>query len=44
MAATFFWIFVEQTKKMEAEAPTVQVGANPNQTNGNPTPTTAPSW
>jgi len=33
-----FWIFVEQGKIMEAEAPTVPVDATPTETDGTPTP------
>jgi len=36
--------FVEQRKKMEAEAPAVQVGATPNRTNGNSTTHNLPKF
>jgi len=36
--------FVEQSKKMEAEAPTIQVGATPTELTGNPTPINSPSF
>jgi len=32
-----FWIFVQQGKIMEAEAPTVPVDATPTEINGTPT-------
>jgi len=32
-----FWIYVYQGKIMEAEEPTVRVGATPSETNGAPT-------
>jgi len=36
--------FVEQRKKMEAEAPAVQVGATPTELTATPPPITSPSF
>jgi len=40
----FFWIFMEQEKITEAEAPTVRVGATPTGLTASPPPTTPQSF